>query len=92
MSRTDLRTFPLILLLLATAIFGDTCRPSGVSLELPDQEIMQAYERAAVQNVLAAVNPKVFYGYWSVCADGQGFGYRYTYPSLDGHQMTDALL
>lgn len=51
-----------------------------------------AYERAAVQNVLAAVNPRVFPGYWSVCADGQGFGYGNTYPSLDGHQMTDALL
>lgn len=27
-----------------------------------------------------------------MCADGQGFGHGYTYPSLDGHQMTDALL
>jgi len=60
--------------------------------EIPDQEVAAAYERAAVQNVLAAVNPKVFFGYWSVCADGQGFGYGNTYPSLDGHQMTDALL
>jgi hypothetical protein len=60
--------------------------------EIPDAEIAAAYERAAVQNVLAAVNPKVFPGYWSVCADGQGFGYGNTYPSLDGHQMTDALL
>jgi hypothetical protein len=60
--------------------------------EMPDPEIATAYQRAAVQNVLAAVNPKVFPGYWSVCADGQGFGYGNTYPSLDGHQMTDALL
>jgi hypothetical protein len=60
--------------------------------ELPDRAIALAYERAAAQNVIAAVNPKVFFGYWSVCADGQGFGYGYTYPSLDGHQMTDALL
>ena len=44
------------------------------------------------QNVLAAVNPKVFPGYFSVCADGQGFGYGFSYPSLDGHQMSDALL
>ena len=42
--------------------------------------------------MLAAVNPKVFDGYWCVCADGQGFGYGNTYPSLDGNQMTDALL
>ena len=62
------------------------------SLDLPDAEIVAAYQRAATQNVLAAVNPKVFYGYWSVCADGVGFGYGCTYPSLDGHQMTDALL
>ena len=61
-------------------------------LDLPDQEIVVACERAAAQNVLAAVNPKVFPGYWSVCADGQGFGYGNTYPSLDGHQMADALL
>ena len=60
--------------------------------KIPDREIKSAYERAAVQNVLAAINPKVFPGYWSVCADGQGFGYGNTYPSLDGHQMTDALL
>lgn len=61
-------------------------------LDLPDAQIIEAYENAAQKNVLAAVNPKVFPGYWSVCADGQGFGYGNTYPSLDGHQMTDALL
>ncbi|HVZ64560.1 MAG TPA: beta-L-arabinofuranosidase domain-containing protein [Lacunisphaera sp.] len=61
-------------------------------LDLPAPLIAEAYERAAAQNVLAAVNPKVFFGYWSVCADGQGFGYGNTYPALDGHQMTDALL
>ena len=59
---------------------------------LPDRNLTEAYELAAAKNVLSAVNPKVFFGYWSVCADGQGFGYGYTYPSLDGHQMTDALL
>ncbi len=62
------------------------------AVHLPDAEVSAAYEKAATQNVLAAVNPKVFPGYWSVCADGQGFGYGNTYPSLDGHQMTDALL
>lgn len=60
--------------------------------ELPDPLIVEAYEKAAVQNVLAAVNPEVFFGYWSVCADGVGHGYANTYPALDGHQMTDALL
>ncbi len=60
--------------------------------ELPDPLITEAYDKAARQNVLAAVNPQVFEGYWSVCADGRGFGYGNTYPSLDGHQMTDALL
>jgi hypothetical protein len=74
--------------------------PSGIifsqvkndRLDIPDSLIMEAYERAATQNVLAAVNPKIFYGYFSVCADGLGFGYGNTYPSLDGHQMSDALL
>lgn len=60
--------------------------------ELPDGLIVEAYERAARLNVLAAVNAAVFPGYWSVCADGRGFGFGNTYPSLDGHQMTDALL
>lgn len=59
---------------------------------LPNKDIEWALHEAASKNVLAAVNPKIFPGYWSVCADGQGFGYGYTYPSLDGHQMTDALL
>jgi hypothetical protein len=59
---------------------------------LPDDLLGEAYAKAAAQNVLAAVNPRVFPGYWSVCADGRGFGYGNTYPSLDGHQMTDALL
>lgn len=61
-------------------------------LDLPDSELVAAYNQAAAKNVLAAVNPKVFFGYWSVCADGKGFGYGNTYPSLDGHQLTDALL
>ncbi|MCC6489745.1 MAG: hypothetical protein IT364_19805 [Candidatus Hydrogenedentes bacterium] len=65
---------------------------SGQDLVLPNTDVTAAYEKAAMQNVLAAVNPKVFDGYWSVCADGIGFGYGNTYPALDGHQMTDALL
>src|SRR5660398_250183 len=55
-------------------------------LDLPDSLIMEAYERAATQNILAAVNPNIFFGYFSVCADGKGFGFGNTYPSLDGHQ------
>ena len=62
------------------------------SLWLGDSLIEEAYEAAASQNVLAAVNPRVFPGYFSVCADGKGFGYGNTYPSLDGHQLTDALI
>jgi len=59
---------------------------------LPDRLLCDAYDKAASQNVLAAVNPRIFPGYFSVCADGRGFGYGNTYPSLDGHQLTDALL
>jgi len=90
--RAYFRKIFIILVLLSVDVSGDERRLGLVLPELPDQEIRQAYERAAVQNVLAAVNPKIFFGYWSVCADGQGFGYGYTYPSLDGHQITDALL
>jgi hypothetical protein len=61
-------------------------------LDLPDSELVAAYNQAVTKNVLAALNPKIFFGYWSVCADGKGFGYGNTYPSLDGHQLTDALL
>ncbi len=81
----------IVLLGSALSIYAEETR-LVMPLDLPDREIVVAYERAAVQNVLAAVNPKVFSGYWSVCADGQGFGHGNTYPSLDGHQMTDALL
>jgi hypothetical protein len=65
---------------------------SDHQLYLPDPMIVEAYEKASSQNVLAAVNNDVFFGYFSVCADGIGFGYGNTYPSLDGHQMSDALL
>ncbi len=85
--------YAVLALVLIAAGFLSSQKKSEVSFpEIPDEEIARAYERAAVQNVLAAVNPKVFFGYWSVCADGQGFGFGYTYPSLDGHQMSDALL
>lgn len=63
-----------------------------MTVRLPDPLLMEAYEKAATQNVLAAVNPGIFPGYWSVCADGVGHGHGNTYPALDGHQMADALL
>jgi hypothetical protein len=61
-------------------------------LESPLSWLNEVYRNAAEKNVLAALNPKVFLGYFSVCADGQGFGYGCTYPSLDGHQLSHALL
>lgn len=69
-----------------------TGRATFTHIDVPDAEITEAYEKAATQNVLAAVDPQVFFGYWSVCADREGFGRGCTYPSLDGHQMADALL
>jgi hypothetical protein len=93
--RKALPLFGLVVLSLVLASHVSLAAPAALSVprpEIPDAEVAAAYERAAVQNVLAAVNPKVFSGYWSVCADGRGFGYGNTYPSLDGHQMTDALL
>ncbi len=80
-------------LLLTVASASPAATKAAVrDLDLPDRALVAAYEQAASKNVLAAVNPGVFPGYWCVCADGQGFGYGNTYPSLDGHQMTDALL
>jgi hypothetical protein len=75
----------------ALACIAGWADDAGV-IDLPDPLICEAYQHAARQNVLAAVNPRVFPGYFSVCADGHGFGYGNTYPSLDGHQLTDALL
>jgi hypothetical protein len=83
-----LTLFIIVLFCLRTTIYSQT----SFNIDVPDRLVSEAYEKAAVQNVLAAVNPKIFYGYFSVCADGIGFGYGYTYPSLDGHQMSDALL
>jgi len=75
----------------ATAVTAAELQPYATP-DLPDPLLVEAYEKAARQNVLAAVNPRVFPGYFSVCADGRGFGYGNSYPSLDGHQLTDALL
>ena len=82
----------LSLLLLVAAFSPGRALTQDFLIDLPDTSLARTYERAAVQNVLAAVNPQVFFGYFSVCADGHGFGYGNTYPSLDGHQLSDALL
>jgi hypothetical protein len=80
-------------LCLCTAVLAPAAVASpSPALSIPDELITEAWQKAANQNVLAAVNPKVFPGYFSVCADGRGFGYGNSYPSLDGHQLTDALL
>ncbi len=71
---------------------GSSSPTPATTLDLPDADIVSAFSQAATQNVLAAVDPGVFSGYWSVCADRQGFGQGNTYPSLDGQQMSDALL
>jgi hypothetical protein len=82
----------LSLLLLAGFLQRSESNSQRPGLEIPDSLLLETYQRAAVQNVLAAVNSKVFFGYWSVCADGEGFGRGNSYPSLDGHQIADALL
>jgi hypothetical protein len=69
----------------------EACAQVG-RIDLPDSQLVAAYDSAAAKNVLAAVNTGIFPGYWSVCADGKGFGYGNSYPSLDGHQLADALL
>jgi len=59
--------------------------------DLPS-DIAEAYHASAERNVLAALNPKVFFGYFSVCADGQGHGNNTTFPGLDWGQSAEALL
>ncbi|RRA98140.1 alpha-L-rhamnosidase-related protein [Larkinella rosea] len=82
----------LLIILFAFSVSSRVGAQSKDTLYLPDPLIAEAYYKAAHQNILAAVNPAVFNGYFSVCADGKGFGYGNSYPSLDGHQMSDALL
>lgn len=58
---------------------------------LPD-DLADAYRAAADKNVLAALNPRIFFGYFSVCADGLGHGGNTTFPGLDWGQSAEALL
>jgi len=55
-------------------------------------DVELAYRQAAEKNILAALNPKVFFGYFSVCADGIGHGNNTTFPGLDWWQIGEALL
>lgn len=56
-------------------------------------DLAEAYRECADRNVLAALNPKIFFGYFSVCADpSQGHGHDTTYPGLDWGQSAEALL
>ncbi|MBP6508512.1 MAG: hypothetical protein KA257_13190, partial [Opitutaceae bacterium] len=58
-----------------------------------DAELAEAYRECADRNVLAALNPKIFFGYFSVCADPTaGHGHDSTYPGLDWGQSAEALL
>jgi len=83
----------IFLVVAASILYGPSFSQSRPDkIDIPDPLIMEAYEKAAVQNILSSVNAKVFYGYFSVSADGIDFGYGYSYPSLDGHQLSDALL
>jgi len=91
-ARTSFGRSLLLAAIAVASLLPPPARSQAPEIFLPDTSLVITYQRAAVQNVLAAVNPNVFFGYFSVCADGHGFGYGYTYPSLDGHQMSDALL
>jgi len=66
-----------------------------MAIQIPNSlppDIAEAYLQAAEQNVLAALNPKIFFGFFSVCADGKGHGGNNTYPGLDWGQSAEALL
>jgi len=62
-----------------------------IPLGLSDEEA-DAYRAAAEKNILRALNPKVYFGYFSVCADGKGHGGNTTFPGLDWGQSAEALL
>jgi hypothetical protein len=58
-----------------------------------EPELAEAYRQCADKSILAALNPKVFFGYFSVCADPtQGHGSNTTFPGLDWGQSAEALL
>jgi len=58
-----------------------------------EPELAEAYRQCADKSVLAALNPKIFFGYFSVCADTtQGHGFNTTFPGLDWGQSAEALL
>jgi len=66
---------------------------SSVSVpEMPEALLMEAYENAATRSILAAVNNDIFFGYFSACADGKGYGSNSTFPGLDWGQTAEALL
>lgn len=67
--------------------------PSTVAPSALEPELAEAYRQCADKSVLAALNPKVFFGYFSVCADpSQGHGSNTTFPGLDWGQSAEALL
>ena len=90
--RSVKNTARLLLAVAASGLLSLTAIAQVPEIDIPDTLIARTYREAAVKNVLAAVNPHVFPGYFSVAADGQKFGFGNTYPSLDGHEMSDALL
>ena len=70
--------------------------PPALPTVAPSQlepELAEAYRQCADKSVLAALNPKIFFGYFSVCADPtQGHGSDTTFPGLDWGQSAEALL
>ena len=54
--------------------------------------LAEAYQQTAENNVLAALNPKIYFGFFSVCADGVDHGRDNTFPGLDWGQSAEALL
>ena len=66
-----MRHFPKLFFVLFFCTHNDIFSQNNAnSIDLPDLFIKEAYEKAGSQNILAAVNHKVFFGYFSVCADG----------------------
>ena len=71
---------------------GENGLPAAAEVLVPMVE-QERLGELFTEAVPAALNPKIFFGYFSVCADPTaGHGHDSTYPGLDWGQSAEALL
>lgn len=67
-------------------------RFGGEGMMFTPERLSEMCHAAAEKNIIASVHDDVFPGFFAVTADAVDFGRNNSYPALDGHHMTDALL